>query len=84
MQDQSLTPVQHRFFSLNRADSSGAIFEITQEEAEAISNHFVWEVNPELFPLKDSMQIKEYFKALSENPAGNIRHLPGFDLIKTT
>ena len=45
MQDQSLTPVQHRFFSLNRADSSGAIFAITQEEAEAISNNFVWKVN---------------------------------------
>lgn len=85
MQDQVSTPiVPHRFFSLNRAEDSGAIVEITQEEAQSISNHIVWEIDPDLFPIKDSAEIKAYFKALAENPSGNVRHLPGFDLIKTT
>lgn len=85
MQDQvSIPTVQHRFFSLNRSDDSSTIVEITEEEAQTISNHIVWEIDPELFPLKDSAEIKAYFKALAENPSGNIRHLPGFDLIKTT
>ena len=81
-QDQVLNTI-HRFFSLNRLDDNATIVEITEEESQTISNHLVWEVNPELFPLKESLDIKEYFKALADNPTST-RHLPGFDLIKTT
>lgn len=73
----------NRYFSLNRASSDNSIVEITKAEAEVITNHLVWEIDPAFFPIADDVEIKEYFKALSENPS-SVTHLPGFDTIKTT
>lgn len=74
---------ENRYFSLNRASADNSIFEITKAEADVITNHVVWEIDPTFFPIAEDAEIKEYFKALSENPSG-VTHLPGFDTIKTT
>lgn len=74
---------ENRYYSLNRLTPSTAIVEITKAEAAVITDHIVWEIDPAFFPIQDDEEIKEYFKALSENPSG-VTHLPGFDTIKTT
>lgn len=75
--------MEHRFYGINRELVSVHVLEITAAEAQTISNHIVWEVAPDLFPLKDDQEIKKYFLELYLHPE-KTKLLPGFDTIKTT
>lgn len=76
----------HRFFAFNRSTTDikpVIIFETTEDIVPTLSNHIIWKVDLSLFPIQDEVEMKDYFKELTEKP-DNTFILPGFDTIRTT
>lgn len=82
----TMTQNTHRFFAFNRSTTDikpVEIFETDEDTVPTLSNHVIWKIDLNLFPIKDETEIKSYFKDLTEKPE-NTFILPGFDTIRTT
>ncbi len=54
-----------------------AQIECIEQLPEVISNSVVWEIDPDIFPLKGMPEISAYFQNLADNPE-HTKILPGF------
>lgn len=64
-------------FYLRNGNFPQTKIEQIEELPEVMSNSIVWEIDPQIFPLKSEKDILDYFQTLAENPE-NTKILPGF------